>query len=62
MGDINGEGGVSGHGASATASISCSVRSTGMIVLQLEFGSGSDVRVMARLSFRMMVRHRIRNC
>ena len=44
VGDINGDIEVSGHGAWVSFRISCSVRSTGMIGLQLVFGSGSDVR------------------
>lgn len=62
MGDINGEGRVSGHGGKARVSFSCSVRSTGMIGLQLAFGSSSDVMVMTTLGFRMMVSHGRRHC
>ena len=61
VGDINGDIEVSGHGAWVRVRTSCSVKSTGMIGLQLKFGSVSAVRSMARLSFRIMVRHK-RHC
>lgn len=35
----------------------CSVMYTGRIELLLELGSGPDVRVKARLNFRVTVRH-----
>ena len=44
---INVEVEVSGHGAWVRFMISCSVRSTGMLGLPLQFGSGSDLRSVA---------------
>ena len=45
--DNNGEGEESGSRVRSRNSVSCSIRSTGDIGLQIEFGSGSDVRVSA---------------
>lgn len=57
MGVINGEGEVSGSGVRTRVRISCMVWSMGKIGLHLEFRSGSDVRTMARLKFKIMMRH-----
>ena len=52
MGDINGEGEVSGPGVGSRVSVGCSVRSTGKIRSHLEFGSCSDVRASVSARFR----------
>lgn len=54
-GNVNGDCDRSGPGARARIKVTCSVRSTGRIVLWLELGLGSDVRARKRLSFRVMV-------
>ena len=45
--DHNGEGEESGSRVRSRVRVRCSIRHTGDIGLQLEFGSGSDVRVSA---------------
>ena len=53
--DSNGECEESGSRVISRFMVMCSIRSTGEIELQLEFGSASDVRVIAgiSLSFKM---------
>ena len=47
-----GEGEDSGSRVRSRVRVMCSIRSTGEIGLQLEFGSTSDVRFCARISLR----------
>ena len=43
--------------ATTTVEVMCLVKCMGRIKLWLELGSSTDVRAMARLSFRIIVRH-----
>ena len=45
----------SGSRVRSRVMVMCSIRSTGEIGLQLEFGSASDVRVPVRISLRFKV-------
>lgn len=56
MGDIDGEGVVSGAGDRARVRVMCLVRCIGRIGLLLHSESGSDVTVIVILWFRIMVR------
>ena len=53
--DSNGKGEESGSRVRSRDRFMCSIRSTGVIGLQLEFGSASDLRVSARISLRFKV-------
>ena len=55
MGDVNVYGEWLGPCVRARVRVSCSVRCTERIWLQLEIGSGCDVRVSPRLRFHFMV-------
>ena len=48
--DSNRKGEVPGSRVRSTVRVMCSIKSTGEIALQLEFGSTFDVRVSARIS------------
>ena len=54
--DINGEGELSVPCVGSKVRVRCSIRSTGEIGLQLDFGSGSDVRAGAGITFRFKVK------
>ena len=54
--DSNGEGEESGSRVRSRVRIIFSITSTGEIGLQIEFGSASDVRVSARISFKFKVK------
>ena len=54
--DSNGECEESGSRVISSFMVMCSIRCTGEIVLQLEFGSASDVRVSARISLRFKLK------
>ena len=54
--DSNGEGEESDSRVRSRDRVMCSIRCTGDIGLQLEFGSASDVRVSARISLRFKVK------
>ena len=56
MGDVNRDGDGSGPVARAKVRVLCSVRCTGRIGFWIELGSGSDVRLSARLTFSGKVR------
>ena len=54
--DSNGEGEESGSRVRSRFRVMCSIRSTGEIGVQLEFGSTSYVRVSARICLRFKVK------
>ena len=54
--DSNGEGEESGSRVRFTVRVMCSIRSTGEIKLQLEFGSASNVMVSAVISLRFKLK------
>jgi len=54
--DINGEGELSGPWVGSTVRLRFSKRNTGLIGLQLDFRSISDVRASARLSFKFKLK------
>ena len=54
--DNNGEGEESGSRVRSRVRVICSIRNTGEIGLQLEFGSASDVRMSARISLKFKVK------
>ena len=56
--DINGEVELSGPRVLSRVSVRCLIRSTGEIGLQLDFGSVSDVRASAGITFRFKVKCR----
>ena len=53
---INGEGEVSVPWVGSQVSVRCSIRSRRVIGLQLDFGSRSDVRAGAGITFRFKVK------
>lgn len=56
MGDVDGESEGLGRGAKIRLKVRLLARCTGRIGLRLQLGSGFNVRVIARLSFNVMVR------
>ena len=54
--EINCEGEESGPWVGSRVRVRCSIRSTGERGLQLAFGSGSDVRERAGITFRFNVK------
>lgn len=57
MCDVCGGDEASGPGATARVRVRCSLRATRCIAFLLEYGSISEVRVRARLHFRVKVMH-----
>ena len=56
VGDVNVDGEGSGPVARYKVRVLCSLRCTGRIGFWIELGSGSDVRVSARLTFSVKLR------
>lgn len=57
MGNVYTDGKVSGPSARAKVWIRCTVSCLGKISVCLDLGYDSDVRAMAKLRFRFMLRH-----